>query len=164
MPKVSVIIPAYNAVTYLPETVESVLRKNFTDFEVLIVNDSSSVQIVQWASQVADPRGRLISQENQVLSRERNTGIAHAQAEYIAFLDADDLWEPTKLENQVRCLKEVIHFRQQALVHYPHLRYSWEHVRLSLTIMLMHWLVVQGFDRMLPLFHTLHRRLSSLAQ
>jgi glycosyltransferase involved in cell wall biosynthesis len=107
MPKVSVVIPAYNAMTYLPETVESVLRQTFTDFEVLIINDGSSDHIVQWASQIVDPRVKLISQENQGLPGARNTGIAHAQGEYIAFLDADDLWEPTKLEKQVRCLDDT---------------------------------------------------------
>lgn len=106
MPKVSVVIPAYNAMTYLPETVESVLRQIFTDFEVLIVDDGSSDHIAQWASQIVDPRVKLISQENQGLPGARNTGIAQAQGEYIAFLDADDLWEPTKLEKQVRCLDD----------------------------------------------------------
>jgi len=104
MPKVSVVIPAYNAMNYLPETVESVLRQSFTDFEVLIIDDGSSDHIVQWASQIADPRVRLISQENQGLPGARNTGITQAHGEYIAFLDADDLWELTKLEKQVRCL------------------------------------------------------------
>lgn len=106
MPQVSVIIPANNAMTYLPETVESVLRQTFTDFEVLIVNDGSSDHIVEWASQQIDSRVKLISQENQGVSVARNTGIAHAQGEYIAFLDADDLWEPPKLEKQVRCLED----------------------------------------------------------
>jgi glycosyltransferase involved in cell wall biosynthesis len=105
MLKVSVVIPAYNAMAYLPETVESVLRQTFTNFEVLIIDDGSSDQIVQWVSQISDPRVRLISQENQGLSGARNTGIAHAQGEYVAFLDADDLWEPTKLEKQVHCLE-----------------------------------------------------------
>lgn len=104
MPKVSVIIPAYNAMTYLPETVESVLKQTFTDFEVLIIDDGSSDHIVQWAYRLVDPRIRLISQENQGLPGARNTGIAQAQGEYIAFLDADDLWEATKLEKQVLCL------------------------------------------------------------
>ncbi len=106
MPKVSVVIPAYNAMAYLPETLESVLKQTFTDFEVLIVNDGSSDHIVEWASQVTDPRVKLISQENQRVSAARNTGIVNAQGEYIAFLDADDLWEPTKLEKQVRCLDD----------------------------------------------------------
>ncbi|HEY9633636.1 MAG TPA: glycosyltransferase family A protein [Coleofasciculaceae cyanobacterium] len=104
MPKVSVVIPAYNAMAYLPETVDSVLRQTFTDFEVLIINDGSSDNIVEWASGVKDPRVKLISQENQGVSIARNTGIAQAQGEYIAFLDADDLWEATKIEAQVRCL------------------------------------------------------------
>lgn len=104
MPKVSVIIPAYNAMAFLPETLDSVLKQTFTDFEVLIVNDGSSDHIVEWASQITDPRVRLISQENQRVSAARNTGITNSQGEYIAFLDADDLWEPTKLEKQVRCL------------------------------------------------------------
>lgn len=101
MPKVSVVIPAYNAIAYLPETIESVLKQTFTDFEVLIVNDGSSDNIVEWAAGVKDSRVRLISQANQGVSAARNTGIAQAQGEYIAFLDADDLWEPTKLEKQV---------------------------------------------------------------
>lgn len=106
MPKVSVIIPAYNAMTYLPETLSSVLRQSFSDFEVLIVNDGSCDEIVQWASQIIDPRVKLISQKNQGVSVARNTGIAHAQGEYVAFLDADDFWEPTKLEKQVQCLED----------------------------------------------------------
>lgn len=106
MPKVSVVIPAYNAMLYLPETLESVLSQTFADFEVLIINDGSSDNIAQWFSKVTDPRVILISQENQGLPGTRNKGIAHAQGEYIAFLDADDLWEPTKLEKQVRCLED----------------------------------------------------------
>lgn len=104
MPKVTVVIPAYNAMTYLPETLDSVLKQTFADFEVLIINDGSSDRIVSWASEITDSRVKLISQENQGLSAARNTGIVHAQGEYVAFLDADDLWEPTKLEKQVHCL------------------------------------------------------------
>jgi glycosyltransferase involved in cell wall biosynthesis len=105
VPKVSVIIPAYNAMTYLPTTLESVLQQTLTDFEVLIINDGSSDSIVQWASQLADSRVRLISQENRGVSCARNTGITEAKGEYIAFIDADDLWESTKLEKQVHCLE-----------------------------------------------------------
>jgi glycosyltransferase involved in cell wall biosynthesis len=104
MPKVSVIIPAYNSMTYLPETVDSVFKQTFTDFEVLIVDDGSSDNIAEWTKQIKDPRVNLIFQQNQGVSVARNTGIAHAQGEYIAFLDADDLWQPTKLEKQVHCL------------------------------------------------------------
>jgi glycosyltransferase involved in cell wall biosynthesis len=89
---------------YLPETVESVLKQTLTDFEVLIINDGSSDGIVEWASQIIDSRVRLISQENQGTATARNKGIVESKGEYIAFLDADDIWEPTKLEKQVQCL------------------------------------------------------------
>jgi glycosyltransferase involved in cell wall biosynthesis len=104
MPKVSVVIPAYNSMKYLPETVDSVLGQTFIDFEILIINDGSTDNICEWFTQIKDPRVKLISQENKGLSGARNTGIANAQGEYIAFLDADDLWEPSKLEKQVFCL------------------------------------------------------------
>jgi glycosyltransferase involved in cell wall biosynthesis len=104
MPKVTIIIPAYNAMKYLPETLESVQEQTLTDFEVLIINDGSSDGIVEWASQITDLRVRLISQENQGTAVARNTGIVESQGEYIAFLDADDIWEPTKLEKQAQCL------------------------------------------------------------
>jgi glycosyltransferase involved in cell wall biosynthesis len=106
MPKVSVIIPAYNAMTYLPETVDSVLAQTFTDFEILIVNDGSSDRIEQWVSQLSDPRIELISQVNQGISVAYNTGLAHVQGEYLAFLEADDLWQPSKLAQQVLCLDQ----------------------------------------------------------
>lgn len=101
MPKVSVVIPAYNAMAFLPETVDSVLQQTFTDFEVLIVDDGSTDNTASWVSAVADSRVHLISQKNQGVSAARNTGIKHAQGEFVAFLDADDLWQPTKLEKQV---------------------------------------------------------------
>lgn len=105
MPKVSVVIPAYNAMTYLPDTLNSVLQQTFSDFEVLIIDDGSTDRIQAWVAQnITDPRVRLIAQANQGLSAARNTGIANAQGEYVAFLDADDLWKPTKLEVQVHYL------------------------------------------------------------
>jgi glycosyltransferase involved in cell wall biosynthesis len=106
MPRVSVIIPAYNSMTYLPATIENVLGQTFTDFEVLVVDDGSSDRTAAWVSQVQDRRVRLISQANQGTCAARNTGIALAQGEYIAFLDADDLWHPTKLAKQVCYLDE----------------------------------------------------------
>jgi glycosyltransferase involved in cell wall biosynthesis len=104
MPKVSVIIPAYNAMVYLPETIANVLAQTFTDFEVIIVNDGSTDNIVEWQEQIRDSRVKLISQANQGLAKARNAGIKESQGEYLAFLDADDLWEFTKLAKQVEVL------------------------------------------------------------
>ncbi len=106
MPKISVVIPAYNAMYYLPDTLDNLLKQTYDDFEVIIVNDGSSDSIEKWFSQLQDKRIKLICQENQGLAGARNTGIIHAKGEYLAFLDADDLWEPTKLEKQVRILEE----------------------------------------------------------
>ncbi|MBW4508773.1 MAG: glycosyltransferase family 2 protein [Scytonematopsis contorta HA4267-MV1] len=106
MPKVSVIVPAYNSMKYLPETLESILQQTFQDFEVLIINDGSSDNIVEWFSQIEDPRVKLISQTNKGLSSARNTGITNSQGEYIALLDSDDTWEKTKLEKQVNYLNQ----------------------------------------------------------
>jgi glycosyltransferase involved in cell wall biosynthesis len=106
MPKVSIVIPAYNAMKYLPETVASVFQQTFEDYEVIIVNDGSTDDIESWFAQFNNPKTRLITQENQGLSGARNTGILNATGEYVALLDADDLWVPTKLEKQVKLLDE----------------------------------------------------------
>ncbi|MEL6777681.1 MAG: glycosyltransferase family 2 protein [Cyanobacteria bacterium J06597_16] len=105
MPKVSIIIPAYNAMRYLPETLDSALSQSFSDFEIMIVDDGSTDNIKDWFINLRDSRVRLISQTNQGKSVALNEGIAQTSGEYIAFLDADDLWEPTKLEKQVQCLQ-----------------------------------------------------------
>ena len=106
MPKVSVIIPTYNAIAYISETVASVLSQTFTDFELLIIDDGSSDGTLEWASQIVDPRVKFISQTHQGKPFANNRGIADAQGNYVAFLDHDDIWEPTKLEKQVRCLED----------------------------------------------------------
>ncbi|MGL5795970.1 MAG: glycosyltransferase family 2 protein [Waterburya sp.] len=106
MTKVSAIIPAYNAMKYLPETLDSILAQTYPDFEVIIVNDGSTDNLSEWASQLTDPRVKLISQENRGLAGARNTGLNHAQGEYIAYLDADDLWNSTKLAKQVEFLNQ----------------------------------------------------------
>ena len=106
MPKVSIVIPAYNAMKYLPETVATVFQQTYEDYEVIIVNDGSTDDVAAWVTELNHPKVKLISQENQGLSGARNTGIIHAQGDYVALLDADDLWHPTKLEKQVKCLDQ----------------------------------------------------------
>ncbi len=104
MPKVSIVIPAYNAMEYLPETVASALSQTYKDFEIVLVNDGSSDSIQEWVETQKISQLRLISQENRGLAGARNTGIREAKGTYIALLDADDLWDSTKLEKQVQVL------------------------------------------------------------
>lgn len=106
-PKVSVLIPAYNAMNYLPQTLESALAQDFTDYEIIIVDDGSSDHIQDWfREEVTDARVSLVSQSNQGTSGARNNGISQARGEYIALLDADDLWASNKLSCQVKVLDE----------------------------------------------------------
>lgn len=114
MPKVSVIIPAYNSLTYLPAAIDSVLRQTFQDFELLVIDDGSSDGTTDWVNCLTDPRIKLTSQAHQGTSTARNTGIANSEGEYIAFLDADDLWHPSKLTKQVQKLANSPQF---GLVH-----------------------------------------------
>lgn len=109
MPLVSVVIPAYNAASDLPETIESVLRQSFTDFELLIINDGSidATQEVVQAYAQKDSRIRLISQVNQGVAIARNHGIQESMGAYIAFLDSDDLWTSGKLAAHVDHLNAV---------------------------------------------------------
>jgi glycosyltransferase involved in cell wall biosynthesis len=105
-PKVSVIIPTYNRADFLAETVDSVLNQTYGDFEIIIVDDGSTDNTYQVAQTFTDPRIKYIRQENQGLSGARNSGIRCAEAEYLAFLDSDDILFPHKLEIQVQALDD----------------------------------------------------------
>jgi glycosyltransferase involved in cell wall biosynthesis len=98
-PRVSVIIPAYNAEAFIGETLASVQGQTFTDWEVVVVDDGSGDRTANIVIQLqsTDPRIRLIHQTNQGVSAARNLGIAQSQGDILAFLDADDQWLPSKL-------------------------------------------------------------------
>lgn len=104
MKKVSVIIPVYCAEKYVAATIQSILAQTYQNFEIIIVDNGSTDRSVEVCQQITDPRIKIIQQENRGAAGSRNTGIRHAQGEYLAFLDADDLWLPEKLEKQVEHL------------------------------------------------------------
>ncbi len=104
MPRVSVIIPVFNAETYLRECLDSLLSQSLRDFEVLCVDDGStdgSMEILMEYSE-SDSRLAVIEQRNAGAGVARNTGMAAANGEYLSFLDADDFFEPTMLEDAYR--------------------------------------------------------------
>ncbi len=103
-PKVSVVIPAYNSEQTICETIESVLNQTFSDFEVIVVNDGSQDDTVAVVKTINDSRVRLIDYPNAGAAASRNRGAEQARGELLAFLDADDLWTPDKLEAQVAAL------------------------------------------------------------
>ena len=104
-PLVSIVIPAYNAARTLVATVESALAQTVQDFEIIVVDDGSGDMTLDVARSIADPRVRVLSQANGGAAAARNTGVTAATGEYVALLDADDLWLPHKLERQLAMLK-----------------------------------------------------------
>ncbi len=100
MPRFSVVIPAYNAERTIAETIGSVLAQTEADLELIVIDDESSDSTPELVARLAevDPRVRLRRQANTGTAGARNAGIAHARAEYISFLDNDDLWMPLYLE------------------------------------------------------------------
>jgi glycosyltransferase involved in cell wall biosynthesis len=104
VPKVSVIIPAYNAEKTLLGTIASLQQQTFTDFELIIINDGSTDGTLALLETLTEPRLRIYSDANGGLPVARNRGIARATGEYLAFIDADDLWTPDKLADQVQAL------------------------------------------------------------
>jgi glycosyltransferase involved in cell wall biosynthesis len=102
---ISVVIPCYNGARYLPETLASVLRQTLPPHEVIVVDDGSTDDSAAVAASFGPPV-RVLRQPNQGESVARNRGIDEARGNWIAFIDADDLWDPSKLERQVDGLPE----------------------------------------------------------
>lgn len=100
----SIIIPLYNKEKFIYNTLKSVLNQNFKDFDVWIIDDGSTDKSAEIVKQFEDKRIRYIKNENQGVSVARNTGMQLSKSPYIAFLDADDLWE----ENHLKSLYNLI--------------------------------------------------------
>jgi glycosyltransferase involved in cell wall biosynthesis len=107
MPKVSIIIPAYNVAPYIGETLDSVFAQTFADYEVIVINDGSpdANDLERALARFVD-RINYIKQENRGASAARNSGVRAARGEFVAFLDADDLWLPNYLDGQINFIRE----------------------------------------------------------
>ena len=107
---VSVIIPCYNATSYLRACVESVLRQTYQNLEILIIDDCSTqaeTHQVLCELELSDSRIKIFYlNKNAGPAVARNIGIAHAHGRYIAFCDSDDMWHPVKLERQIAFMQE----------------------------------------------------------
>ena len=107
-PKLSVVMPAFNAQHYIRLALQSLRDQTETAFEIIVIDDGSQDQTAQIVQEFADeswPQVRLIQQENAGVSAARNVGIKAAAAPLIGFLDADDLWAPTKVSRHLNLME-----------------------------------------------------------
>ena len=105
MPRVSIVIPSYNHEKYVRECIQSVLDQTYQDFEIVITDDGSTDGTVNVIREFDDSRIQIYTQaENKGACTAINNCIRKAASKYIAVLNSDDAWEPTKLEKQVQYL------------------------------------------------------------
>lgn len=110
MPLVSIIMPSYKASTSLLQAVKSVVEQDFQDWELLVINDACPNQSYKTIQQLSSQDERIMilhNDSNKGVAYTRNVGIKQARGKYIAFLDADDLWLPTKLSEQIKLLNST---------------------------------------------------------
>jgi glycosyltransferase involved in cell wall biosynthesis len=105
-PNVSVVIPTYNRAAKVRDAIESVLAQTYSDLEIIVVDDGSADGTGKSLQQLFGNRIRYCAQPNQGASAARNTAVAEARGEWIAFLDSDDVWEKDKLAGQFKALNE----------------------------------------------------------
>ena len=111
MATISIVVPVYNAAKYIEQTIFMVQKQTYTDWELILVEDCSkdeSRKVLQSVeASLQDSRIRLIYKEkNEGAAKARNTGVMAATGEYLAFLDADDIWKETKLEKELAFMKQ----------------------------------------------------------
>lgn len=102
----SVIIPLYNKAPYVAKAIESVLGQTYRDFEVIVIDDGSIDQSLEVAKTFENKSITIVSQPNSGVSTARNNGLKLAKYPYICFLDADDWWHPTFLEEMKRLITD----------------------------------------------------------
>ncbi|MDX1640985.1 MAG: glycosyltransferase family A protein [Balneolaceae bacterium] len=103
-PLISVIIPVYNGAEFIDETLKSAFSQTYSNIEIIVVDDGSTDHTSEIVAKYPDVH--YIYQENQGVSVARNTAISAAKGNYIAFLDADDIWMPDKLTIQMEFMRK----------------------------------------------------------
>ena len=107
-PLVSVIIPTYNRPEMIVNSISSVLKQTFRDFEIIVIDDGSSDRTGEILTTFHTDINYIVHLKNLGVSAARNSGIRASEAPLIAFLDSDDYWLPEKLETQVRFFQEPV--------------------------------------------------------
>ena len=108
-PLVSIIMPMYNSERYIEDSIKSVIEQTYSNWELIIVDDHSTDQSYDLAKSLADHDPRIKHQQMQTnsgVAKVRNNGLSLALGKYIAFLDSDDIWLPSKLEKQIALMEK----------------------------------------------------------
>lgn len=107
VPRVSIVIPCFNAEQHLPRSFASIFAQTFTDWEIIAVDDGSSDGTHGWLLEHQCKRVKVLTQPNRGVSAARNAGLAIARGEFVAFLDSDDTWSPSFLEKMVAAISST---------------------------------------------------------
>lgn len=109
-PKVSVIMPAFNAEVFIGRTIESVINQTFSNWELIVIDDCSTDKtrdvVHSWTEQDSRIQLKALNKNLGGPAGPRNVGVGMAHADFVAFLDADDIWHPSKLEIQMSVIEE----------------------------------------------------------
>lgn len=126
---VSVIIPSYNCLAYLPKAINSIFEQDRSDVEIIIVNDNSSDETAQYLESLSQQAAcvKVITTSGLGASGARNTAIEQAEGAYIAFLDADDYWYPGKLSAQL-ALHEANPTVAMSFTNYDHMNEQYQYI------------------------------------
>lgn len=101
LPLISVVLPVYQGESSILNAVHSVLTQTYPHLELIVVDDGSTDDTLKRLATVQDPRLKVLTQPNMGSAMARNNGLSHSQGEYVAFIDADDIWFPTKLDSEL---------------------------------------------------------------
>ena len=106
-PLVSIVMPTYDRLRFLPATVESIFAQTFRDWELIVADDGSSAPAAEYLRSLERREGVRVLWRKHTgnAGKMRNAALEHARAPFVAFIDSDDLWEPTKLETQLAALR-----------------------------------------------------------
>lgn len=112
IPFFSIIIPLYNKENYIESTLKSVLNQSYENFEIIVVNDGSTDNSLQFVKNFENKKIKIVNQQNKGVSTARNNGIKSAKGNYIALLDADDYWYPNHLQSFV---DSILKFKNESI-------------------------------------------------
>ena len=117
MPLITVVLPTWNRVEWLEQSINSVLEQTFKDFELFIVDDGSTDSTYEVLENYHRKIRPIVFHENFGVSKARNAAISKSDSEWVAFIDSDDYWHSTKLQNQIEYFKVFpicpIHFTDE---------------------------------------------------